>query len=211
MVDASSSTGSDRTLNLSYLIGVKSSISTLGSNSALSDFERIVHGQEHYYDAGEAYLGVNAVSHRDIVDLRLAPATLAWADGGIDPDEGDDDDEPPAATSDQTEDEAAAVAVADGKPAQARGGRLRTSADVYNRLMWDPQVDRADFAIGYEDRFEGVKEMALTGWKREVEDEAFIPFHRVVHFRRLSDGVLVWDRRKRVDLLFGSGGVSQEG
>jgi len=53
-----------------------------------------------------------------------------------------------------------------------------------------------------------VKEMPLGSWKREVEDEAFIPFHRVVYFRRKSDNVLVWDRKTKTDLLFGSGATA---
>jgi uncharacterized protein (UPF0248 family) len=50
----------------------------------------------------------------------------------------------------------------------------RTSVDVYNRLMWDPSVNSVDYVIGYEDRFKGVKEIPLSAWKREVEDEAFV-------------------------------------
>jgi len=83
--------------------------------------------------------------------------------------------------------------------------KLRTSADVFNRLMWDPQLDQDDYVIGYEDRFAGVKEMPMRSWKKEVEDEAFIPLHRVVHFRRKSDGNVVWDRRTKIDHVFGSG------
>jgi hypothetical protein len=40
--------------------------------------------------------------------------------------------------------------------------------------MWDGNVSRGDYLIGYEDRFKGIKEMPLSGWKREVEDEAFV-------------------------------------
>lgn len=52
--------------------------------------------------------------------------------------------------------------------------KLRTSSDVYNRLMWDPQLDQNDYLIGYEDRFDGVKEILIKNWKRNVEDEAFV-------------------------------------
>jgi len=77
---------------------------------------------------------------------------------------------------------------------------------VYNRLMWDPQAgNRDDFVIGYEDRFKGIQEIVIADWKREVEDLEFIPFHRLVYFRRKSDDVIIWDRRSKVDLVFGSG------
>jgi uncharacterized protein (UPF0248 family) len=176
----------------------------------LPDFERLVHQQEYYYDASEAYFGVTAISRDEAQELKVAPKELAWADGGVD-NEVDEDDEEPAP---DTADEAATndtlpggSAIQSSSSAQVRGAKLRTSADVYNRLMWDASINRADHVVGYEDRFVGVMEMPLTNWKREVEDEAFVPFHRVVHFRRVSDGVKVWDRRKRVDMVFGSGGA----
>jgi hypothetical protein len=31
--------------------------------------------------------------------------------------------------------------------------KLRTSEEVYNRILWDPQYDREDFIIGYMDRY----------------------------------------------------------
>jgi uncharacterized protein (UPF0248 family) len=65
--------------------------------------------------------------------------------------------------------------------------KLRTSTDVFNRLMWDPVISKEDYVIGYEDRFLGVKEMPLSNWKREVEDEEFVRFSsgRVHQFANL--------------------------
>jgi uncharacterized protein (UPF0248 family) len=101
--------------------------------------------------------------------------------------------------------------------ASSSTGKLRPATDVLNRLLWDPSTSsqKDNFLIGYEDRFVGIKECKLTEWKshREVEDESFIPMHRVVYFRRISDGVVVWDKRKekRVDLVFRSGGGDRSG
>jgi hypothetical protein len=53
-------------------------------------------------------------------------------------------------------------------------GKLRTSSDVFNRLMWDPSISKEEYVIGYEDRFLGIKEGSLASWKREVEDESFV-------------------------------------
>ena len=61
-------------------------------------------------------------------------------------------------------------------PNSGINAKLRTSADVYNRLMWDPQYRRDDYMIGYEDRFVGVMELPLLEWKREVEDESFVSY-----------------------------------
>ena len=49
-------------------------------------------------------------------------------------------------------------------------------------------------------------EMKAEDWKGgDVTDEEFIPQHRILYFRRASDGVRVWDRKRRLDVVFGSG------
>jgi uncharacterized protein (UPF0248 family) len=84
-------------------------------------------------------------------------------------------------------------------------GKLRTAVDALNRIRWDPGMDSADYVVGYEDRFLGAQEKALDSWRTEQTDEEFIPQHRILYFKRKSDGVIVWDRRSRVDAIFGSG------
>jgi uncharacterized protein (UPF0248 family) len=84
---------------------------------------------------------------------------------------------------------------------------LRPAQDVISRINWDPSLSAEAFVIGYEDRFVGVKEIELEKWKSEATDEEFIPMHRIVWIRRKGDngGEIVWDRKKKVDLVFGSG------
>ena len=48
-------------------------------------------------------------------------------------------------------------------------------------------------------------EKALDMWKSEQTDEEFIPQHRILYFKRRSDSTVIWNRRMRTDLLFGSG------
>ncbi|KKY34208.1 hypothetical protein UCDDA912_g05855 [Diaporthe ampelina] len=84
-------------------------------------------------------------------------------------------------------------------------GKFRTASDVLNRLRWDPSLDSGDFVVGYEDRFAGAMEKALDTWKSEQTDEEFIPQHRILYFKRRSDSTVIWNRRMRTDLLFGSG------
>jgi uncharacterized protein (UPF0248 family) len=220
--DSESSSHADRTINLSYLVGITSdtALDILQNSKTLHNFEQSVHSCA-YYDPSEAYFGVLAADATEVGGLELLPVPLPWADGGVDAADGDDDgveDALPAGTSpgestytERTLDDFLAAGRAPERPAermQAPGGRLRTSADVYNRLMWDASADAADHVVGYVDRFEGIMEMPLLSFKREVEDEAFVPFHRVEYFRRKSDSVRVWDRRSRVDLVFGSGNPS---
>lgn len=82
--------------------------------------------------------------------------------------------------------------------------KFRTAAHVLNRLRWDATYDQNDFVVGYEDRFLGAMERRLDDWKSEQTHEEFIPQHRILYFKRNSDGVVVWERRTRTDLVFGT-------
>jgi uncharacterized protein (UPF0248 family) len=74
-----------------------------------------------------------------------------------------------------------------------------------NRLRWDPGLDVSNYAVGYVDRFKGTQEKPLEQWKSEQTDEDFIPQHRILYFKRIADGAVMWDRRSRIDEVFGSG------
>ncbi|KAL8935057.1 MAG: hypothetical protein Q9216_005604 [Gyalolechia sp. 2 TL-2023] len=88
---------------------------------------------------------------------------------------------------------------------QAISTSLRPVHDVMNRIRHDVDFRVSDYVVGYKDRHIGIMERALEDWSFGVEDEEFIPLHRVVHFKRISDDHIVWDREKRVDEIFGSG------
>ena len=90
-------------------------------------------------------------------------------------------------------------------PASGPARKLRPAEDVIKRLRWDAGLDESDFVVGYDDRFRGPMEKALELWKSDQTHEEFIPQHRVLYFRRKSDGVVVWDRESRKDDIFGSG------
>lgn len=90
-------------------------------------------------------------------------------------------------------------------------GSLRPALDVLSRIRHDHTLQEEDFIVGYSDRHTDVKELPVTLWKGDVTDEEFIPQHRILYFRRKADGVKVWDRAERLDLVFGSGkGASSE-
>ncbi len=76
---------------------------------------------------------------------------------------------------------------------------LRPSVDVYNRIRWDARFDPTRFAIGYETRDQGLQELPFLDFVPGGE----IPWHRVWYFR--DETGVVWDRRTRVDRVFGSG------
>ncbi|KAL4818680.1 hypothetical protein BDW67DRAFT_11222 [Aspergillus spinulosporus] len=91
------------------------------------------------------------------------------------------------------------------KSSQTAENRLRPAADILNRLIWDESYNSTDFVIGYEDRFEGRLEASLNSWKRDSTDEEFIPQHRILYIKRKSNSEVVWDRRRRIDMIFKSG------
>ncbi|KAI9830494.1 MAG: hypothetical protein M1826_004731 [Phylliscum demangeonii] len=77
--------------------------------------------------------------------------------------------------------------------------------DVLHRLRWDESYADDTYIIGYADRFRGVLEVALAQWLDELTEEEFIPQHRILYFRRQSDGERIWDKHEKLDLVFGSG------
>ncbi|KAK3988557.1 2'-5' RNA ligase superfamily-domain-containing protein [Cladorrhinum sp. PSN332] len=92
------------------------------------------------------------------------------------------------------------VAVADLRADKSK--KFRMASDVINRIRWDASLDSGDFVVGYEDRFLGAQEKELDEWKGEQTDEEFIPQHRILYFKKKSDGHIVWDRRTRWDEVF---------
>ncbi|MCA8923091.1 MAG: DUF504 domain-containing protein, partial [Planctomycetes bacterium] len=83
--------------------------------------------------------------------------------------------------------------------------KLRPSQDVFHRIRWDPQLEPGDFVVEYRDRsgeFVGVPLPEFVPGGR-------IPWSRVYRVLR-RDGVVVWDRSARRDLLFGSGDTAPD-
>ncbi|MCJ1384672.1 hypothetical protein MMC17_007790 [Xylographa soralifera] len=89
-----------------------------------------------------------------------------------------------------------------GEPRQP----LRPALDILSRIRYDSTYDAEDYLIGYMDRHSGMKEMPVTWWKGEDNtEEDFIPQSRIKYYKRKSDGTVVWDRDRKLDLMFGSG------
>ncbi|MEL6344112.1 MAG: poly(A) polymerase [Myxococcota bacterium] len=76
---------------------------------------------------------------------------------------------------------------------------LKTSVELYNRMRWDPAIPAERVVIGYEDHQIGMREVPLM----EFTPGGRIPWSRVWYFR--LDGIRLWDRKTRIDRLFGSG------
>lgn len=183
--------------------------------SAAQKFEDQMRADERYFDAASSWLSVSVARQAELGDLKLDHRS--WGQYTIGDDESDEEEEeededevmedeeeadvPKASKKSKKRDRNAAAA--DVRPVYE--GKFRSSADVISRIRWDPGMDSGDHVVGYEDRFLGIRERPLDQWKAEQTDEEFIPQHRIMYFKRVSDGVVVWDRRARRDDVFGSG------
>ncbi|KAF9056851.1 hypothetical protein BDP27DRAFT_1373070 [Rhodocollybia butyracea] len=78
-----------------------------------------------------------------------------------------------------------------------RFGFLGRFSDVMNQLLWDPVLGKDDYAVGYEDRVFGNSRVDVEG----LGDEGDPPTPN----RIVADGGMLWDRRRKIDLVFGSG------
>mmetsp|Transcript_19740 Transcript_19740/g.33916 ORF Transcript_19740/g.33916 Transcript_19740/m.33916 type:complete len:469 (+) Transcript_19740:70-1476(+) len=76
--------------------------------------------------------------------------------------------------------------------------RLKPADRVYHRIRWDASLIPTEFDIGYIDRFLGVREIPFGDF-RTVDEYEGIPFHRIRYFKR--NGVVVWDRDARIDII----------
>jgi uncharacterized protein (UPF0248 family) len=207
-----------------YLIGLSRNAELAASNNqeerqlskqslekVLDRFLSQLRTDEKNYDAGTCWVNVSLAKSREVQGLRLDDRE--WGDYivEIEPD-SDDEEEPDDTDEEQTNSSKFPMR---SKPVSTltpvSSSKLRPASDVINRLRWDPNLDPADYIIGYEDRFLGAKETSLEKWKTEQTDEEFIPQHRILYFRRKFNeegdgkGEIVWERATRVDKVFGSG------
>ena len=91
---------------------------------------------------------------------------------------------------------------------QPKRPSLRPAKDILSRIRHDPALDEDDFIVGYHDRHADVMEMPVKSWTGggDFTEEEWIPQHRILYYRRKGEnGEKVWDRKERIDLLFGSG------
>nr|KMM72497.1 hypothetical protein CPAG_08791 [Coccidioides posadasii RMSCC 3488] len=178
----------------------------------LEKFKTQIQEETKYFDPTTAWLDVTHVKQSELGALKLDGRD--WGECIPTEELSDSEDEEEENIDIQADEVAAAVAAeraarksgsskaaATGVP----GAKLRPAADILSRLRWDPNIDSGDFVVGYDDRFLGSLEIPLDNWKTEQTDEEFIPQHRILYFRRKSDGVVIWDRESKKDLVFGSG------
>lgn len=165
---------------------------------------------EKYYDSSTSWLSATVVKSSQLADAVLDPNAFAGDHGDSDDDLDSDDEEDIEDDNESLSDETNSrkkVTKLNAKlvPKPEGMGKFRSAADVMNRIRWDMGMDESDYIIGFEDRFTGAMEKPLSHWKTEQTDEEFIPQHRILYFKRKSDGEIMWERRTRIDKIFNSG------
>ncbi|KAJ0420597.1 hypothetical protein BJY00DRAFT_284115 [Aspergillus carlsbadensis] len=204
-----------------YLIGLAKSPSVKGTAvasvdrqsaeiallSVLNTFAEQIRGDEKYFDASSSWVDVTVASQSAVRGLHVDTSILVVEDLYDSDDSDEEDFTLDTNEADRSDEESThpRLPMRSRTQVSSPGPRLRPASDVLSRLRWDPNIDIDDYIVGYDDRFLGEREMPVAQWKAELTDEAFIPGHRILYFRRKSDGLRVWDRERRVDLVFGSG------
>lgn len=165
---------------------------------------------EKNYDASTSWVNASLITRHDVQAHELQLDEREWGDYAMESEpDSDDEEEFDGAEDEDTKLPIRSKPVSTSTPVST--AKLRPASDVLNRLRWDPNLDPADYIVGYEDRFLGAKEMGLVKWKTEQTDEEFIPQHRILYFRKKYNdeddgkGDLVWERLTRIDKVFGSG------
>ena len=162
----------------------------------MSRFAEQLRGDEKYFDPNTMWIDVSIAKRAQLGDLVLDRRT--WADANFSEDEDDesDDDEVEHDESHLSDSFPAGfpstkegLSISSVLPTtnikhsllplgplpQEPRAKLRPASDVLHRLVWDPALDVADYLVGYEDRFLGLREMPLTKWKTEQTEEEFVP------------------------------------
>lgn len=184
---------------------------------ALALFSDRIRENEMYYDASTSWMGASVAHRSGLKNLKPDHRQVGdnTGEAGFDDDFDSDDEEEEEDeidTETQGDREVTLRSKVDPRhgptvlPSKTSAGKLRTSTDVMNRIRWDPSLDSSDYIVGYDDRFTGIQEKKFDEWKSDLTDEEFIPQHRVMFFKRRSDGEIVWDRKMRVDKIFGHEG-----
>ena len=90
---------------------------------------------------------------------------------------------------------------------------MKTATDVISRIQWDDDLPTDEFVVGYLDRFVGIVEKSFNSFSWEdiasVDYSTLaVPKHRIQYFKYRD--TVVWDKRNRLDKVFGSTGNAKE-
>lgn len=75
--------------------------------------------------------------------------------------------------------------------------KLRPGKEILNRMKFDSSYDTSDYVVGYIDRKAGILEKSVDEWEKFGQEEL------MAYIKNLKDGEIVWDKAKKIDLVFG--------
>jgi tRNA-splicing ligase RtcB (3'-phosphate/5'-hydroxy nucleic acid ligase) len=75
---------------------------------------------------------------------------------------------------------------------------MTPAKEIFKHIAHDPRFEPTDFLVGYDSRFDGLRESTFESFEHSE-----IPWHRVQYIRDSSG--IQWDRRTKLDLIDGSG------
>jgi hypothetical protein len=87
--------------------------------------------------------------------------------------------------------------------------RLRPAKDALQRILWDPQLQKESFTVGFVDRFaNGFTEVKCDAPNTSIKGPSrlfvlALPEHRIEYIKFLRR--VVWHKADRIDRIFGSG------
>ncbi|KAJ6245258.1 leukocyte receptor cluster member 9 [Anaeramoeba flamelloides] len=73
---------------------------------------------------------------------------------------------------------------------------MKTSKDVYNRIIYDNKYDTENFLIGMKEGSD------IIDCPFDEYDPEEVPMHSILYFKQNEQ--IVWSRNPQVDLIFGS-------
>ncbi|KAJ6237360.1 leukocyte receptor cluster member 9 [Anaeramoeba flamelloides] len=73
---------------------------------------------------------------------------------------------------------------------------MKTSKDVYNRIIYDNKYDPEEFMIGMKEGSD------IIDCPFEEYDPEEVPMHSILYFKHNEQ--IVWSRNPQIDLIFGS-------
>jgi uncharacterized protein (UPF0248 family) len=82
-------------------------------------------------------------------------------------------------------------------PSEQTTGKLRSGKEVLNRMKFDERYDIEEFVVGYIDRKEGILERSIGEWEGFGREEL------MAYVKNTKSGEIVWDKARKVDLVFG--------
>jgi len=181
----------------------------------LDPFENELHTSNHF-DAVNMFTIVTLLTS-PLSNENMVPDEKDWSLIPLEPspNDSDDEDDEPSDDEQQRTTKKKKPSPKHTPPAQhttPSSNPLRPALDVLNRIRHDPTLVEDDHIIGYLDRHAGIMTMPVSLWKAgDATSEEFIPQSRIKYFERVSDGVRIWDRERRLDRMFGSGRPVEEG